>query len=307
MNEHSQDTIMGKDKVKPLEFTQAMVALELSETDEPVLTYFDFLTRQVPTAAAYFVHVLPPVEFVSEEAAREKYEINSDVTQRMRLKIKDRITDENSIYIEFDVRQGNPLEELLKDAEDVGADLVVIGQRSGVEHHGILAKNLVRKTKGDALIIPDQSQARLKKILVPIDFSNNSVRALQRACALNLKLDEPAEIICLNVFEMPNLSVYKIGRTPEQFKSMIEEDRKMAFDNFIRNYVPNNTDSIRTELVEKEIPGIGHYICDYAEQNDIDMIVIGARGHSKVELLLLGSVTEKVLSDNERIPTLVVK
>ena len=46
---------------------------------------------------------------------------------------------------------------------------------------------------------------------------------------------------------------------------------------------------------------------DYAYDKKADLIVMGAKGHSQVELLLMGSVTEKVLAVNESIPTLVVK
>ena len=55
------------------------------------------------------------------------------------------------------------------------------------------------------------------------------------------------------------------------------------------------------------MPWIPHYIKEYAEENEVDFIVMGAKGHSKVELLLLGSVTEKLLSINNSIPTLIVK
>ena len=46
---------------------------------------------------------------------------------------------------------------------------------------------------------------------------------------------------------------------------------------------------------------------DFAKQHNVDLIVTGAKGHSQVELLLLGSVTEKLLAINDSLPTLVVK
>ena len=88
---------------------------------------------------------------------------------------------------------------------------------------------------------------------------------------------------------------------------MVEEDRMAAFDAFIATHLSEGEDNIEQQLVEKDRPGIAHYVMDYAKEQDVDFIVMGARGHSKVELLLLGSVTESVLAGNKHIPTLVVK
>ena len=46
---------------------------------------------------------------------------------------------------------------------------------------------------------------------------------------------------------------------------------------------------------------------DWLRAQGVDLVVMGAKGHSKVELLLLGSVTEHFLGINSRVPTLVVK
>ena len=40
---------------------------------------------------------------------------------------------------------------------------------------------------------------------------------------------------------------------------------------------------------------VHHEIRHYAEENDIDMIVIGTHGHSDIAAMFLGSVTEKVV------------
>ena len=60
-------------------------------------------------------------------------------------------------------------------------------------------------------------------------------------------------------------------------------------------------------MICREGAGIAQYIMDYATSEEAGLIVMGAKGHSQVELLLMGSVTEKLLAINESIPTLVVK
>lgn len=299
--------------IQPFQVRQAIVALELGATDNTILEYLDFFTKEIPTGAAYFLHVLPKFDLLNTMMEREaqsfvsNYEINDEVITRMEQKIRSRLTDEHTVHIEFDVKEGSPLEELLEDTNDVKADLVVIGQRSGVSQHGILAKNLARKVQCNALVIPDKAKPRLRRILVPVDFSEYAIKALRTAVAINLELYEPAEIVCLNIYEVPNLSVYKIQKTKEQFKDMLEKDHRDAFHAFLNTHIPEYKDSIKVELVCRENAGIAQHIMDYAENIKADLIVVGAKGHSQVELLLMGSVTEKLLAINETVPTLVVK
>jgi len=310
----TESNVKDMPQVKPFEVNQAMVALELGNTDDAILHYLNFLTQKIPTQALYFLHVLPEINLYNtlyEEEARtvfgNDYELDRDVIERMELSIKGKIAAEKDLFIEFDVKEGNPLEQLLQDADEVKADLVVIGQKTTPGSHGILAKKLARQVSCNALVIPDQARRNITSILVPIDFSPNSAEALKTAVAINKQLPEPAEIVVLNVYEVPDLSVYKIGKTREQLHAMLEEDRTAALQAFIRRFVPEAEDSIRKELIPKDMPGVANYLMDFALENDTDFIVMGAKGHSKVELLLLGSVTEKMLTLNKSIATLIVK
>ncbi len=304
---------LEKKAIEPFQIRQAMVALELGSTDEKILEYVDFLTHYIPTGALYFLHVLPKFDVLNTMMEREaqnlisNYELNDEVISRMDRKIKSRLEKGGAVHIEFDVREGNPLEELLTDAEDIGADLAVIGQRSGVSQHGILAKNLARKARCNSLIIPDQARPEIKRILVPVDFSEYSIKALRTAIAIRMELEEEARITCVNVYTIPNLSVYKIQKTKEQFREMLENDHLEAFKAFLNTHVPGHKDEIDIKLICREEPGVAQHLLDYALEQDAGLIVMGAKGHSKVELLLLGSVTEKVLAMNESIPTLIVK
>ena len=51
--------------------------------------------------------------------------------------------------------------------------------------------------------------------------------------------------------------------------------------------------------------GVAHAIADIAEKSNADLIVAGTRGHSPIEGLLLGSVTQRLLHTAKQ-PVLVV-
>ncbi len=292
---------------------QAMIGLKMDVVDAPLLNYFKFFAKTIPFDAGYFLHVIPKFDlshsFFSKTEATLPNELTVNKNKRKLLgaEIKTQLEGLKGVDIEYDVRVGDRLEEMLKDIEDIGSDLVMIGKKYQENNQVVFAKNLIRKIKCNALMVPEKAKQRLKNILVPIDFSPHSIEALHTAIGIAKQLVEPAKVICLNVYEMPNFASFNISKTREQFRRMIEEDRLEAFDAFLQSYAPEESGRIHKVLLQREMPWIPHYIMEYANKNEIDFIVMGAKGHSKVELLFIGSVTEKLLMLNDDIPTLVVK
>ncbi|HMQ46447.1 MAG TPA: universal stress protein [Saprospiraceae bacterium] len=297
--------------IQPFRIEAAMVGLEMGDADVPVLAYLNFLSEQVPIQSAHCLHVAARFDWFSPlfgktiEPLAGQYALSEKVTTAIVEKVRHQLPGLKSTC---EVREGDPLEELIKDTEEVDADLIVIGQKSHADHFGILAKKLVRKTKCNALVVPENAKLSLKKILVPIDFSAHSIKALRTAVAINKRMPAPAEILAVNVYELPDFASFKISKTQEQFEKLIEEDRLEAFDAFLNTYLTTeDRQHIKKLLCKKELPGIANYLLDCAEEQGADFIVMGAKGHSKVELLLMGSVTERLLTLNKSIPTLVVK
>ena len=291
---------------------QAMVGLKMDELDVPLLKYFKFLSKTLPFDASYFLHVIPKFDlshsfFSKTETSQSDFANNKSKKKLLGAKIKTQLEGLKGVDIEYDTIVGDRLEEMLKDIEDIESDLVIIGKKHQENNQVVFAKNLIRKIKCNALMVPEKARHSLKKILVPIDFSPHSIKALHTAVGIAKQLIDPAKVICLNVYEMPNFASFNISKTREQFRVMVEEDRMDAFDAFIQSYAPEDSDRINKVLLQREMPWIPHYIMEYAHKNDIDFIVMGAKGHSKVELLFIGSVTEKLLMLNDDIPTLVVK
>lgn len=310
--ENKQTASTQENETRPLAIRQALIGLEFGLTDESILRYFNFFTKNVPTAGASFLHVAPNFDRFSFINMEELADMRVDFLQEkgeleMQEKIKKYFSNKENMEVDFDLKEGNPLGELLDAAEEMTADLIVIGQKKGSQHHGILAKKFARKAKGNALVIPEKSKPEIKSILVPVDFSENSGRALQAAMALKLQLDEPAKLTVLNVATMPDGSSYRISRSPSQLQKIAEGNLKEALENFLEKYIPAEKDEIESVIQFKDMPQTAEYIYSYAKESDTDFIVMGAKGHSRVHLLLMGSITEKLLNLNEDFPTLIVK
>lgn len=286
----------------------AIVGMDLGKSDKPMLNFLGYFGSKVPIEKATFVHVVPSVELFSKEKMEDFILLSKDIASQMGKALKKYSISQSPNKDEFIVTEGNPLDELITTIEKSEADLVVTGKSTGQENHGILLKNLVRKTKCNALVIPDKSKPQVSHILVPFDFSQNSIKSLKSALNFKAAFGPQTRITVLNVYELPSIQTYRIGKTEEQLKQFLMEDRKVAFENFLQTYFTSDErKDLNIELVELSHLSVAGAIMKYAKKHKVDFIVQGAKGHSKLGLLLLGSVTESVLTHTEKIPVFVVR
>lgn len=302
-----------KELVDSFQIKKALVGFDLTTTDDAILTYLAFLRKYIPIKAIQGIHVLPSFDlfnalfFGNEGELEGAYFINREVEQKIDSAFKKAFDTKDLPDFEIEVSEGDPLEEMLDLTRNAEPDLLVIGKNVRPDNYGILPKNLVRKLECNALIIPEKVNYQLKTIMVPIDFSKYSILALEKAIAIAKQMEQPAKIIAMHVYAMPNMSAYKTQHSMGAFKKIITNNIKEAFSGFIDQYNKEGLVDVEMVLIEREFPGIAKFLMENAKKRAVDLVVMGVKGHSKVELLLMGSVTEKLLSINNSIPTLVIK
>lgn len=140
-------------------------------------------------------------------------------------------------------------------------------------------------------------EKKLSKILVAIDGSSYSMDAAHHAIILSLEHD--AQLVVLHVlYPMeihPSFQIYEFIQ-PIPIKKWIEI-RKIEvqkwFDNLKEKAAEYNSSGTNKKIDMKfEIivsTSIVSSILDYAEKENVDLIVVGTRGHSGIKKLLLGS------------------
>jgi len=135
-----------------------------------------------------------------------------------------------------------------------------------------------------------------KTILVPTDFSEPSVEAIQTALEL---VDDPSNVHVLHV-----LSEIEHSSPAVLFGDFDEAARKQRAGEFLGEFLVRHRLSGLTELVQVGNPGI--VISDYAKQANAELIVMPSHGHHGLRRILLGSVAERVLHHAE-CPVLVLR
>lgn len=87
-------------------------------------------------------------------------------------------------------------------------------------------------------------------------------------------------------------------------KSDRTKDAEIWFENFVRNANSKNV-QLRTELLNSTRP-VAYVILEYAEEKEMDLIVVGTKGRSGLRKLLLGSIASTIMTYSH-CPVLVIK
>ncbi|VVC05446.1 Universal stress protein [uncultured archaeon] len=134
---------------------------------------------------------------------------------------------------------------------------------------------------------------RFSKILVAIDFSENSMRAAE--FAISIAERNRAQLVVLHVLHIPNTELYlTTGKKYKEYSIKIGQDLQEWFYRINKTAVDNQV-KVKTDVI-KVTPNVASAIADYADKNGIDLIIVGTRGKSGLKKLLLGSVAAGVVA-----------
>lgn len=189
--------------------------------------------------------------------------------------------------------------EILAYASEVDADLVVMGTHGrrglGQLFLGSVAEEVARHARCPVLTVKERRHARplkdMHRVLVPVDFSETSGRAVAKA--RHFAAETGATIHLLHVIDRP-LAPPVYGSAAE---SLLRADAELVAR--CRAEMGRMAESAAGPAVPIELHlregAAAAEICDFAENEDIDLVVIGSHGLSGLQRFLLGSVAERVV------------
>lgn len=214
------------------------------------------------------------------------------------------------------VRIGKAFHEIITAAYEDSADLIVIAThgRTGVEHAllGSTAERVVRHSPCPVLTVPARVPAKgkskaspaipgVKKILVPVDFSNLSKEALPYAVLLAEKYQ--AEMVLIHVVEEFPID-YLLG--PELMGETAMPLVKQAESDLAR--LATNLEAatgVKTSVLVRDGKPFRE-ICLAAKSAGVDLIVLTTHGYTGLKHWWLGSTAERVVR-HAACPVLIVR
>ena len=304
---------------QPLQITTILVPLDFSRASMQALKYTIPLAEEFK-AAIHLVHVQPTDEMTAISRAGHLMLNGADAIALM----QDRLAE---VQCKHDVRfwpdnchvvSGRPFEEICKLAREIEADLIVLPTRghSGLKHVvlGSTAERVVRYAPCPVLIprgaryqsaILNDAAAKaglkLRKILVPVDFSKCSLAGVKYAARLAKRTGATLRLLHV-VF--PYNQVFALDRVGADITPLIEtakmaageELSKLMAMNFLVG-VPCETEVLTGSAIDE--------ICGETWRSEIDLVVTSTHGHAGFKRALLGSVAEHVVRYAE-CPVLIV-
>jgi nucleotide-binding universal stress UspA family protein len=154
------------------------------------------------------------------------------------------------------------------------------------------------------------AKAKFSKVLVAIDGSDQSMKAAEYA--IDIARDNKAKLIALTVLDISQIGYAASAfiASPMHGLEELERRRKEAqqwLDNIGKLVLQkDNSNSFHFKSQIEESMSVAGTIVDYAENQNIDLIVVGSRGKSGFTKLLLGSVASRVVT-YASCPVLVIK
>jgi len=218
-----------------------------------------------------------------------------------------------SVKVTTMVRTGKPFHEIALSAGERHADLIVIATHghTGLKHVllGSTAERVVRHAPCPVLTIPTRNlpkharqaaSLKLKKILVPIDFSSLSKDALPYA--LLLAGHSGAELALLHIVEKFPMDSLLGPVTNELTVPWIMEAETNLEG--LAGSLAKTAGVKATAVVERGTPF--ERICHTAKTAGADIIVLTTRGYTGLQHVWLGSTAERVVRHSP-CPVLVVR
>ncbi|MEJ2636911.1 MAG: universal stress protein [Calditrichia bacterium] len=245
-----------------------------------VLTVID--VRIFEWAVAIGVEGFAPVipSTIYQEESQKLLEQKADEV----LKKTDRMLSQHKIDYQLDKESGNPVDVICDKARLV--DMVIMGAK------GEFAKwsdkmmgatvEATSRLSIKPIFVSRQKYRDIKNILLAYDGSENASKALTLAAsfASTLKL---------------SLHLLNVNSSPDEAKIMIQEAKEYL--------VSYNIPKIEEIIIEGDP---SEKIVEAAKDKNIDLIIMGSYGHSRIREAILGSTTVQVMRHSD-LPILMAR
>jgi nucleotide-binding universal stress UspA family protein len=258
---------------------------------EAALSYAISLARNYD-AGLHILHVIPPVSsvFGSEKHTAELVKKTHEDSQ-IRLAAMAQSVKGSGVEASFEVRFGEIDQEIVNGIDEQGADLIVAGThgRRGVQHWlmGSVCERLLRRVSVPILTVANAKKTdvgKIKRILVATDLSDTSSEVAAWASSIAEKYGSNITVLHVTDFVM--------GGVPHLYRDAVLQ----GINAEMKQLLPVPTQNLNIDIETRVEFGIPfRVVLAVAEQEKIDLIVLGTHGKSALERTLLGSTAERIV------------
>jgi len=236
--------------------------------------------------------VLPTTDFVVAGTPPVPL-LTEDEIQELRAQILHCFGSVEAGDLDVVIDNGHVANRVLERALSLPADLIVMGTHGagGFEHLllGSVAEKVLRKATCPVMTVPPQARATsklpFKRLLCPVDFSEQSLTALE--FAFSIAQESHAELTILHVVDWPDES----SPPTVQYRQESERDLEPK----LAALVPDAVRSWCQPTIRVERGKPYRTILEHASADTSDLIIMGVHGRNPLDLMLFGSTTNQVV------------
>ena len=255
-------------------------------------------------AALHVFHVVEPlvVTNLADNLPNSVEELRQRVVEDSKMALAEamnQVGDPRPEQVEFDVTIGSPAQEILRKAQSVSADLLVLGMSGsfGTGHRlGATVEKVVKKAIISTLVVHESHEVPFRTVIVCVDFSASSRAALEYA--VRIAALYRSHLCLLYVFRGPWHRLHYRAPTREanpDFKKQYLAALQARLDALLEPFADDLKGlSPQCELYECQDYYRG--ILDFSCKKSADLVVVGP-GKTTLYSLLFGSFVERVVQE----------
>jgi nucleotide-binding universal stress UspA family protein len=285
--------------------TRLMVGLDFTEMDALVIQFVsDYLKINSHVEKIYFIHVERSIEWPEEVKQIMPLPRDEELKDNMIEMVKKYIPEQGEVEMSYEIVAGQPLLEILHWCNIKQIDLMIVGKKLKKNGNGVVPQMLARKSKTSIIFINEHYGRDISRILVPMDFSEHGQLALCQAIEMASEI-EGGTVIAQHIYSLPT-GYSKMGKSRAEMEAIMKKYAMRDFDKLISKV---DTKQVHVEAVFEVSHdlSVAQNIINQAKKVNADYVIMGSKGQNASAILLLGSVTEKLINDCYDFPLMVIK
>lgn len=272
-----------------MKFEKIYVAIDFKEGTNSIIAHALWLAELAECREICLFHIIEysftPPSYLLPYIEREKKRLEkilSDLSQKASI---------NQYFVTYEVIYGRLIESINSLLKDQRVALV-IGFKSHITRPST-SERILKGIKVPVLVVKNKEERELStekisvnQILCPIDFSENSLRALEVAKELSMSLG--AMLTVLHVINEYRVKVVvEDSHALQNFLAMLKEEALEKLANIAKGF--------KFEVM------VGNPAEDIVRKtSEFDLTVIGSKGRSYGSAFLIGSVAEAVIRNSKK-------
>lgn len=282
------------------------VCLDLSNMDDILIGYTNFLTTEFKPKKITFVHVIKSQHVTKEmidlfPEIKNQEDVETALKKELNEKIDNFFTNKD-VETELLIKSGRPTDVIINSVESLKPDLTIMGKKSGYTGRGVIPRRIMKYLPSSVLFVPETSRYQMNKAIVPVDFSDQSAKAIMMA--KELSEDKGGAVIAQHIYNYPpRFFPYIVPdeEDEEKMNNYLEEKKEMFIE---KHSIPGDVEFVFSLNIEGSKMD---QLYDQIVHDQADMIVAASKSDKKITSILREDFTDQMAYYRFGVPLLIIK